>query len=270
MDLISFDALRSFRLPGARYIKPEHLYHHLDRIRRADGVIFPQYWQLNPLIYALNRRIFPSAATYLIGHDKVEMTRCFQIVAPDHVPDTQILANSDSNADLLWDRMARPFVAKVPRSSMGQGVFLIDNLQQWRAYRALSPVLYVQEYLPIDRDLRIIWIGDQIIGGYWRTQAPQGFYNNVAQGGAIEQGLIPLEARLLVERLATTLGIDHGGFDVAMVGAHPYVFEFNRLFGNQGLRDSAIDSDALIGQYLQRRWGNPYPELPDRPLPEAV
>ncbi|HEY5718155.1 MAG TPA: hypothetical protein VIS52_06630, partial [Motiliproteus sp.] len=99
------------------------------------------------------------------------------------------------------------------------------------------------------------------------TQAAQGFYNNVAQGGCIEQGLIPLEARRLVELLATRLGIDHGGFDIAMLGSHPYVFEFNRLFGNQGLQASQVDYHDLIQSYLGRCWGN---HTPDHPIPTAV
>lgn len=266
MDIVSFDAIRSLNLPNIHYIKPDAMYGTLARIRAADGVIFPQYWQINPLVYGLKQRIFPSVASYMIGHDKIEMSRCFEIVAPDHVPQTLILANSESNADYIWQTLTTPFVAKIPRSSMGNGVFLIESHGDWRTYVARSEILYAQEYLPIDRDLRILWVGEEIIGGYWRTQSPMGFYNNVAKGGVIEQGLVPLEARMLVEHIALSLGIDHGGFDIAMVGSKPYVFEFNRLFGNRGFEGGQKRIDDHILAYLRRIWSDQPPLQPRQPL----
>lgn len=263
MKLISFDALRTLHLPGVHYLKPDQLFSEIPSLRHADWLLFPQYWQLPPLLHALKARIFPSLASYMIGHSKIEMSRTFQILEPDHVPFTLIEANTVENADRVWQRMPQPFVAKIPKSSMGQGVFLIETPQQWRAYLESSPVIYAQEYLPIDRDLRIIWAGNKLIGGYWRLQAPQGFYNNVSQGGTIEHALVPREACELVTRLATRLGIDYGGFDVAMVGNHPYVIEYNRLFGTSGAQDLRPQIDAEIMRYLAQA---ETPDTPTQPL----
>lgn len=230
------------------------MYSQLVRIQQADGILFAEYWQLNTLVHALKKRIFPSLSTYMIGHDKVEMSRCFLALEPAHVPHTEILANTPTNADWAWEQMLLPFVAKFPRASMGHGVFLIETQRQWRDYLDRTPVIYVQEYLPIDRDLRIVWVGKKVLGGYWRLQAEKGFYNNVAQGGAIVEGLIPPAALALVARLALALNIDHGGFDIAMVGDHPYIFEFNRIFGNQGLagKQGVIDQEILA--YVSANW----------------
>ena len=111
-------------------------------------------------------------------------------------------------------------------------------------------------------------MGDRIIGGYWRIQAQQGFYNNIAKGGEIESGILPPEACALVERLARGLSIDHGGFDIAMVGHYPYVFEFNRLFGTQGLAGQQHKvSEAILETVSQ--WGqdlDPHdPQSPGQP-----
>ncbi len=270
MDLISFDALRTLPVAGLGYVKPERMFAELERIRRADGALFPEYWQVNALVYGLKMRIFPSQATYLIGHDKIEMTRCFQAVAPEHVPYTLIEANTEINAERVWERMPLPFVAKIPRSSMGNGVFLIETPGQWREYLQRSPVIYAQEYLAIDRDLRVVWVGDRIVGGYWRLQAEQGFYNNVAKGGSIEQGIVPLAAKRLVRRLARGLDINYGGFDIAMMGSHPYVFEFNRSFGNQGLSGMQDKTTRAMLDYLAKRWGYSGPGRPRTPsLPIA-
>ena len=277
MQLISFDPYRTLNFAETEYIKPELMNNHLDKLIAADGILFPQYWQINQLTFGLKKRIFPSAASYYIGHDKVEMTRCFQIVAPEAVPWTVIEANTATAAEQVWDMMPLPFVAKIPKSSMGNGVFLIESRADWNRYLQQSPVIYAQEYLPIDRDLRIVWVGDRIIGGYWRIQAEQGFYNNVAKGGQVETGILPPAACELVEKLARSLGIDHGGFDIAMVGHQPYVFEFNRLFGNQGLAGMQDKIDGAIREYLLANWDDNEPDNPltpdftdDPQLPEVV
>lgn len=250
MRIVSFDAFRTLDLPGVHYIKPEHYLNHLPALEQADWVLFPEYWQVNALCYGLHARIFPSVASYHIGHDKTEQTRVFHLVCPHNIPDTRILENTPQNADLLWDELCTPFVAKDPRSSEGRGVFLIEERSQWREYCAQSPVLYAQERLPIDRDLRLVLIGKKVVAGYWRLQSADGFLNNIAQGGALDFSPLPDAAVHLVETVAQRLGLDHGGFDVAMVGTHPYIIEYNRLCGNQGLVEQGIRIGAMIYDHL--------------------
>jgi len=251
MKLVSFDALRTLKFPAHTYLKPELFLQHQEEIKAADFVLFPEYWQLSSLLFGLHARIFPSLASYLIGHNKIEMTRVFQTVAPQHHPHTLIEANTAESAQRVFAHMPLPFVAKNPKASMGNGVFLIDNLSDWRRYCAQTDVLYAQEYLPIDRDLRLVVVGEKVVGGYWRLQSENGFHNNIAQGGTVLAGPIPEAARLLVENLAARLHIDHAGFDVAMVGDHPYLFEFNRLFGTQGIEALIGDITPHIIDYLR-------------------
>jgi len=250
MRVVSFDAFRSLDIPGIHYLKPDQYQKSLPLLASADWLLFPEYWQVCSLHFSLKARIFPSLASYLIGHDKIEQTRVFQLLYPQHTPATRILANTPENADLLWDEMTLPFVAKIPRSSEGRGVFLIEELSQWRQYQQQSPVLYAQEYLPIDRDLRLVVIGRKVVAGYWRLQSPDGFHNNVALGGELDFSPIPESAVALVEGLCQRLGIDHGGFDLAMLGDHPMLIEYNRLFGNNGLIQQEIRVGPLIYQFL--------------------
>lgn len=250
MNLITFDSLRTLHFPGVQYVKPELFLQHEAQIRAADWVLFPEYWQLNTLQYAWGCRIFPSPATYVLGHDKIEMTRVFRAVVPRNTPDTMIASNTPSEQERIWEAMDTPFVAKIPRASMGQGVFLIEERAQWRAYCAQTPVLYAQEYLPIDRDMRIIVAGKQIMGGYWRLQSDNGFHNNISQGGTVDYSPLHPAAVELVVELAQRLNIDHAGFDVAMVGQRPYVLEFNRLFGNQGMQNMDQALAGAIQPYL--------------------
>jgi ribosomal protein S6--L-glutamate ligase len=267
LNLISFDPLRTMNLPGVTVVKPEHFFKQIDRIRTADWILFPDYWQVNALVFGLKRRIFPSLASYLLGHDKVEMTRGFQTVAPTHLPETLILSVSPENADAVWDRMTILFVAKFPKSSMGSGVFLIHTRKDWKRYLEHTPVIYAQEYLPIDRDLRIVSVGYRIIGGFWRLQSDRSFHNNLSRGGQIDFSPIPDAALELVTRLARALEINHGGFDIAMVGGHPYVLEFNRLFGSNSLNLNRERISRAIMETLVMDADIRGPDTPCNPTP---
>lgn len=270
---VSFDLFRTAWLPNTTQLKPLQMYQYGSLLAEADWVLFPEYWQLNPLVHAWHAHVFPSEATYRIGHDKIEMTRAFQAVVPKHVPQTWILPNTPLHAAQLWEELTLPFVAKLPRSAQGAGVWRIENRADWQQYVARSDVLYVQEYLPIDRDLRIVVVGDQILAAYWRLQGSDGFHNNLARGGEVMHGPVPQAALDLVRHVAATLGIDHAGFDVAMVGQHPYLLEFNRLFGNQGVEGGDQRIQQAIRDYLLARTN---PQSPDSPisgrpvLPEAA
>ncbi|MDF2182039.1 hypothetical protein [Neptuniibacter sp. CAU 1671] len=262
MKLVSFDPLRTLHFPPHTVLKPESMLLHQQTIATADWVLYPPYWLINSLVFGLKARIFPSLPSYLLGHNKIEMTRAFELVAPTHTPFTLIKSNTPENAEIVWDQMTLPFVAKLVKSSMGEGVFLIEDRSQWREYCAKADVLYAQEYLPIDRDLRIVVLGEEIVRGYWRMQSPYSFHNNIARGGEVLEGIIPPAAETLVKHLCSTLGINHAGFDIAMVGDHPYVIEFNRLFGNQGLSRGGINTADWILPYLQKELASHNPLSP--------
>ncbi|MEZ4416226.1 MAG: hypothetical protein R3E10_10820 [Gemmatimonadota bacterium] len=264
MRLVSFDPLRTLGLPGVRALKPEAWFREQEIVRAAEWVLFPAYWQVNALAYAWKKRIFPNVATYHLGHDKVEMTRAFEAAFPRHTPRTLILPNEAWAREQVLDELSFPFVAKDRRNSMGRGVWLVGGRADWRAYHEHRDELYVQEHLPIDRDLRVVWVGDQVLTAYWRVATEGAFYNNVAQGGAVVFGGVPAEALSFAEQVATTLGLDHAGFDIAWVDGYPYLLEFNVRFGTRALEEQGISPVPAMLSWLERRSDSPIE--PDRPL----
>lgn len=250
MRLVTLNAYRALGIPGVTYLKPSAMFDNLETVRQADWVLFPETWQVNTLTYAMRKRIFPNAASYHLGYDKVEMTRAFWAVCPANVPHTLILPNSESSVTEALDQLSFPMVAKEPRNSMGNGVFLIEDRAQLRDYATRSEVLYLQECLPIRRDLRVVWVGRQVVAAYWRIGAEGAFHNNVARGGSVDFDGIPQAAVELVERVAPELGVDHAGFDLAEVDGHFYLLEFNTLFGNEALNRRGIPLARHIYEYL--------------------
>lgn len=262
LKLVSFDPLRARNLPCVQHLKAENLSQHLGQLREADGILFPQYWQVNTLVFGLKKRIFPSLSTYLIGHSKIEMTRVFQTVCPDHVPQTLILANTPARREELLDTLSFPFVMKVPVSARGLGVALIEDTTDFEKYCATAEVLYAQEYLPIRRDLRVVFVGNQVLTAYWREGTAGSFLHNVAQGARLNFEGIPSGALRLVEKVARKLKVDHAGFDVAEVDGHFYLLEFNPLFGLAGLSMQEMDPADAILPYLLRKWTGRRPKNP--------
>lgn len=261
MQLVSFDPFRTLGIPGVAMLKPEHWLSHRELLRKADCVLFPEFWQLDALQYALGCRVFPSPATLRLGHDKIATTRALEAAFPAWTPFTLIRANTPAAREEILDAMSFPFVMKVPRESMGRGVRLIESRAAFNAWCAEQPVLYAQEYLPIDRDLRVVWIGDGVVAAYWR-RGVDGFLNNVARGGSVDFNDIPRAALDAVAAIATRLGIDHAGFDVAWVDGHPYVLEFNVRFGNQALTARGIRVESHIHSWLLKHFAGGLAPLP--------
>ncbi len=268
MKLVSFNAFKTLNIQEACYIKPEHFFKEKDKIKEADWILYPEYWQINSLVYGLKKKIFPNISTYHLGHNKIEMTRAFMTVCPQNIPYTEILSNTPINQEYVLDMFSFPFIAKEIKSSMGYGVYLIEDKKQFRSYCDTNDILYIQEKLPIDRDMRIIYLGDEVIASYWRIGGENSFKNNVAQGGTISYDNIPQEALALVDKVAKELDINHAGFDIAEVDGHYYIFEFNVLFGTRGLLNQSIELEELILLYLQKQTPS-LPTDPDSPFPKV-
>ncbi len=206
MKLVSFNPLRTLGL-DATPLRPESFPGDpatLAAVRDADCVLFPETWQVNALHYALHKRVFPSVASHHLGASKVEMTRAFQALCPANVPETLILPATESGARAAAEALGFPMVVKQPRESMGRGVFKVESARELTTLLPSLEILYAQELLPIDRDLRICWVGDAVLSAYWRIGG-DGFHTNISRGATESFEAIPDNALELVATVARTL-----------------------------------------------------------------
>lgn len=259
--LVSFDPYQTLGMAGVTPMKPEEMFRRRAEVAAADWVLFPEEWQLPALVYALKCRIFPSVPSYRLGQDKVQFTRALWALVPEHVPDTLILPATPEGAEQALEHFWLPLVVKEPRSAMGVGVHRVESRRELLALLPRLSLLYAQEHLDIDRDLRVVWVGEGVAAAYWRVGG-DGFHHNLARGAAVDFGDVPPEPLALVARVATALGIDHGGFDLARVGSHWYFLEVNLRFGNAGLRQAGVRTAPLILDYLAARTPQDDPNLP--------
>ena len=129
---------------------------------------------------------------------------------------------------------------------MGRGVFLIADLQQLALYLERSPVAYIQEYLPADRDMRIVVIGTRVVHAYWRLAPGGDFRSNVSVGGTVSLDPVPEEARRLALATARRCRWDDVGIDVVSHANRFYILEANMKYGREGFRQAGIDYSALM------------------------
>lgn len=250
MKIVTFNPFKTIGIPNVTYIKPDNMFKEIEKIKNADYILFPEYWQVNTLVYGLKKKIFPNINTYKLGHNKIETTRVLQSTFPQNLPYTQILNSDYANVETIEEEFGYPLVAKEIKSSMGRGVFLVENREQLKNYISNNESLYIQERLPIDRDLRVVYVGNKVICSYWRIAGEGQFHNNIAKGASYDYNNIPLQAIKLVEEVANQLNINHAGFDVVIVDEKLYILEYNVMFGNEGLRNIGIQVEKYIYEHI--------------------
>ncbi len=134
---------------------------------------------------------------------------------------------------------------------MGRGVYLIQNQADLDDYLEHTDVAYIQEYLPLDRDIRVVVIGQRVVHAYWRIAASNEFRSNLALGGRICLESVPREALDLALHTARCCRWDDVGIDICQHAGRYYVFEANMKYGKQGFRQAGIDYTRLMEAMIQ-------------------
>ena len=135
---------------------------------------------------------------------------------------------------------------------MGRGVYLVRNSDDLVEYLKFEGPAYIQEYLPIDRDIRVVVIGGQVVHAYWRV-APEGDYRtNIAAGGHIELSAVPREAQMLARDTARRCGWDDVGIDICEYQGVYYVLEGNMKYGREGFRQAGMDYQQIMSGLISK------------------
>jgi ribosomal protein S6--L-glutamate ligase len=218
------------------------------KIKAAEKIYYPTPFYVD-LFMTMRKAIFPGRETYVYSGDKIKQTTLFDFLQIPH-PRTRVYFGQQKKR-ILKD-FPLPFIAKIPRgSSMGCGVFLIRNDEELRRYLVRSSVAYIQEYLPLDRDLRVILINHQVILSYWKV-APRGeFRNNLAQGASIRFNGIPDEALAFAVKVTRMCNFEDVGLDLCHTPDKGWmVLEANMNYGLQGLKEKGLDIRMVLKELL--------------------
>jgi ribosomal protein S6--L-glutamate ligase len=221
-----------------------------ERIRAAETVYYPTTFYAD-LFNAAGKNTFPSYHTYKCVQDKIKQTALFDLLGIPH-PRTRVFYGKSRQAGIR-DLFSFPFIAKIARgSAMGRGVFLVREAADLEAYCARAAVAYIQEYLPIDRDMRIVVIGQGIAHAYWRIAPDGDFRSNLSVGGRVSLEAVPEEALQLALHTARSCGWNDVGIDICRHDGSFYVLEANMKYGLQGFREAGIDYVHLMETMIER------------------
>ena len=144
-----------------------------------------------------------------------------------------------------------PFIAKKARgSAKGNDVYLVQSKKELSLYLKNKGPAYIQEYLPIDRDMRIIVIGKKIRLSYWRIAGDDNFKTNLSQGGAISFDPLPSKALDLALMTALKCGWDDVGIDIIEQNNRFYVLEGNMKYGTKGFKKAGIDYKKMLANLI--------------------
>jgi ribosomal protein S6--L-glutamate ligase len=144
-----------------------------------------------------------------------------------------------------------PLVAKVPRgSALGKGVFLIRDRDELAVYCRQTRAAYIQEYLPVACDMRVVVIGTRAVHAYWRVASPGEFRSNLAAGGRIRLDPVPEAAIELACHTARVCGWNDVGLDIYSYQGRLGVFEANMKYGLEGFRQAGIDFDLMMEELI--------------------
>jgi ribosomal protein S6--L-glutamate ligase len=218
-------------------------------IRNAAKIYYPTTFYAD-LFDAMGKPTFPGYHTYKCVQDKIKQTALFELLEIPH-PYTRVFYGKRQKKQIP-DYFQYPFIGKIPRgSAMGRGVFLIHDKDELESYLNQTDVAYIQHYLAVDRDMRIVIIGDQIVHAYWRIM-PQGeFRSNVAVGGIISLDPIPPHALDLALQTARRCRWDDVGIDICEYENAYYVLEANMKYGKEGFRMAGIDYIKLMENLIE-------------------
>ncbi len=186
-------------------------------------------------------------------------TKSFELMklSQNKIPIVKSLFVSLQNVALV-KKLAYPCVVKITDVDCGNGVFLCTSFNEIKdKIQEIGKHVLVQSFIPNDGDIRIIVIGNNIIGAMKRVAVDKDeFRNNVSQGGST----FPYEASEQQKKMALSaakcLQYDVAGVDIIFdkkdntwkileVNISPQFTSFEKVTG--------INIKAKIMEYLVSR-----------------
>ncbi len=233
----------SFRCLGVRTDWDAYDDSEKEAIRRADRIYYPGPLY-EDLFLSLGKQVFPANSRRFIGN-KIRQTELFQLLGISH-PRTRIY-HGRNRRERIGKDFQYPFIAKTPiGSAMGKGVWLIEDDPGLERYLEGHRPAYIQEYLPIDRDIRVVLVNGHVVHAYWRIGRTGDFRNNVSQGAGISLEDVPDEALEFAREVVRLCRFGEAGLDICRAGGRYYVIEANMSYGLEGFHLAGLDIYELL------------------------
>lgn len=166
-----------------------------------------------------------------------------QILARDGIglPVTTFAHDPKQTEEVLRIAGGAPLVIKLLEGTQGVGVVLADTHRSAKsvveAFRGAGVNILVQEFIKEagGTDIRILVVGNRVVGAMKRVGAEGEFRSNLHMGGSASKVRITPEERSTALRAAKSIGLSVCGVDILRSNHGPVVMEVNSSPGLEGI-----------------------------------
>jgi glutathione synthase/RimK-type ligase-like ATP-grasp enzyme len=189
------------------------------------------------------KKIFPSSKMYFFHGDKTKQYQLFKSLGLPHIP-TNIFFKKEL-AQKFIDQTKYPFILKDPYGYNGLHLFQIKNKKEAQiklnkifdkglltGCSLCKDIFYTQKFITIEKDLRVITLGNKAISAYWRTS--DHWKHNVHLGGQISFDDIPQKALDQCLGVSKKMKFDWMAYDLIIKNDKIYFIELACNFGTKG------------------------------------
>ena len=182
-----------------------------------------------------------------------------QIFAQNHIPTPKtMLVKHPVNANLVDREIGWPAIVQIMAGSYGKGVYQVTSKSRFTDVIEFAhgintdEAIIVQEYIDTHpgEDLRVMVVGDRVLGAMKRSAKDGSFKANITRGGVGENYPLTPEIEDIALRVARSLDLEIAGVDLLFGHDGFLVCEANSAPGFEGFeRATGIDVAAEIIKY---------------------
>ena len=186
-----------------------------------------------------------------------------QIFAQNHIPTPKtMLVKHPVNATLVDREIGWPAIVKIMAGSYGKGVYQVTSKSRFTDFIEFAhgiktdEAIIVQEYIDTHpgEDLRVMVVGDRVLGAMKRSAKDGSFKANITRGGVGENYPLTPEIEDIALRVARSLDLEIAGVDLLFGHDGFLVCEANSAPGFEGFeRATGIDVAAEIINYARSK-----------------
>lgn len=216
----------------------------------AERIFYPTV-RFVEIFAGAGKETFPSVSCYRFLGDKLKQTALFGLLKVPH-PRTRVYYGHKQKERIAAD-FSFPLVGKRAfRSSRGRHVFLIRDPGELSWYNKRFNPAYVQEYLPGERELRVVVLNYRSVWGSWRVPGPGDFRCTVPLGPILPEEELPAESLSLAKQIACCGKFSDVAVDMLFDGMRFWVLELNFRYGSKGWPSHIQDRLQVIAAMIER------------------
>ncbi len=201
----------------------------------------------------IGKPVFPNSRMYFAQGNKIKQWQILNYLKIK-TPRTYISQEKQTALKII-QRIKYPCVFKNPYGYGGYQVIKIDDKPTARKYVELifgrrlkdennnlwPAVLFAQEFIETEKDLRVVTLGQRPYGAYWRRNQ-QGWKHNLEQGAKINYNNIPAAALKLCQNISRRLGFHWMAYDLFVLkNKQILINEYSCNFADKGLRLAGLN-----------------------------